>query len=254
MNATQRAAYAAASALRSTFVGEDGYGLAYGSHPAGTASPHSDLDLVLVSPHCLTDGELAQLIDAVLQLHRVHGFDLDAEVDHAVKVHASFADVEEAVSLHCFDSDHNGQVIVSAVVVEPWFLNSRTFAHRLLLNALTSPHVFLGGDTSIYIEHRKRAEHALALLAVALLRDTTHITLDDAITAVTIGPQRSSGKDYLGYTPSRHLRTTLRRALPQLVADGILRHLSGNEFKLDHEACQAAIRQLQGPSTRRPTG
>lgn len=245
MNPTQQAAYAAARTLRSTFVGDNGYGLVYGSHPAGAASPRSDLDLVLISPHRLTDSELSQLIDAVCHLHRVHGFDLDTEVDYAVKLHASFADVDAAVSLRCFDFDGNGQLTVPAVVVEPWFLNSRTFARRLLLNSLTSPHVFLGGDTTIYTEHRNRAEHALALLAVARVRHSAPITLDEAITAITIGPQTSTRKDFLGYTRSQHLRTTLLRGLMRLTEDGILRHLDGNTFQPDHRACQATIKQLQ---------
>ncbi|GDY31815.1 nucleotidyltransferase domain-containing protein [Gandjariella thermophila] len=250
MEANQRAAFATARALRRRFVRDAGYGLAYGSHPAGTATPRSDLDLVLIGPQPIADDELAQLIEAVCDLHRVHGFDLDTEVDYAVKVYASFADVDAAVSLSCFDTNADGHLSVSAVVVEPWFLNSRTFAHRLLLNALTSPHVFLGGDAITYRRHRERAEHAVALLAITLLGEATSITLDETITAVTIGPQQATGEDFLGYTPNRHLAATLRRGLARLARHGILRHLDGTRFEPDYGACLTAIEQLRAP--RRP--
>lgn len=245
MKAIQRAAYAAASTLRSTFVGEAGYGLAYGSHPTGTATPRSDLDLVLIGPQPLTAEDLDRLIEAVCDLHRAHGFDLDTEVDYTVKVYATFADVDAAVSLHCFDADSGGNLAVSAVVVEPWFLNSRPFAHRLVLNALTSPHVFLGGDAATYTEHRERAEYALGLVAVALSGDATSLTLDEAMTAVTIGPQQTTGEDFLGYTPNGHLRSTLGRGLARLAQDNILRQVDGHRFEPDHSACRAAIRQLR---------
>lgn len=243
--ASQRAAYADASTLRRRFVGDTGYGLAYGSHPAGTATLRSDLDLVFISPQPLAADELARLIDGICHLHRVHGFDLDTEVDYAVKVHASFTDVDLAVGLYCFDRDSQGHLTVPPVIVEPWFLNSRTFAHRLVLNALTSPHVFLGGDTAIYVQHCWRAEYALALLAVALFGDTINLTLNEAVAAVIYGPEHVSGKDFLGYTCNRHLYMTLSRGLSRLARHGILRDLDGTRFERDLGACRAAIKQLQ---------
>lgn len=245
MRANQHAAYADASALRKHIVGDSGYGLAYGSHPAGTATRHSDLDLVLISPQPLATDELARLVDAVCDLHRVHGFDLDTEVDYAVKVHAAYADVDAAVALHCFNHDNHGHLAVTPVLVEPGFLNSRTFARRLLLNALTSPHVFLGGDLASYEHQRERAEYALALLAVTLIGDTTTLTLDEAVTAVTHGPGNASGEDFLGYTRNQYLYRTLRRGLAQLEHSAILRKLDATTHEQDHRACRAAVKELQ---------
>lgn len=246
----QHAAFVTASALCSTYVGDAGYGLAYGSHPAGTATPRSDLDLVLIGPQALTLDELTRLIDAVRHLHHVHGLDLDTEVDYSVKVHASFADVDAATCLRCFDLDSAGHITASPVIVEPWFLNSRTFAHRLLLNALTSPHAFLGGDVTAYEQDRQRAEYGLVLLALALHGDATSLTLDEAVTAVTNGPEQATGKNFLGYTSNPHLTATLRRGLGWLAQQGIVRDIDGTQFEPDHGACQAEVRQLR--AARRP--
>ncbi|MBA0124384.1 hypothetical protein H0B56_02380 [Haloechinothrix sp. YIM 98757] len=157
----------------------------------------------------------------------------------------SFADVDSAVRLQCFDIDSRGCITVSPVIVEPWFLNSRTFAHRLLLNALTSPHVFLGGDAVTYERHRKRAEHALAVLAVALLGGVNSFTLEEAVAAVTHGPEQASGEDFLGYIGSRHLYTILLRGLSRLARHGILRRPGRTRFELDHAAFEAVIRLLR---------
>lgn len=208
---TLQCALLAASKLRGAFVGDSGYGLAYGSHVAHTASPRSDLDLVFIAPGRPAADTLDQLADAVQRLHHDHGLDLDTEVDYAAKVHASFADVDAAVSLRCFDIDAQGGVIASPVVVEPWFRNSPTFTQRLLLNALTSPHAFLGGAIDAYEHHRQQAEQALALLALSLLDSATTLTLNDAVTVLTHGPAGTTGKDYLGYVFNPELYSTLHR-------------------------------------------
>jgi UTP:GlnB (protein PII) uridylyltransferase len=109
----------AASDLRYRFVRSGGYGLAYGSRSAGTATATSDLDLVFITPRRLRSDRLADMVNAVLQLHHDHGLALDTEVDHSVKVHATLVDVAAAVSLRCFPLDADGRLEVSPVVVEP---------------------------------------------------------------------------------------------------------------------------------------
>lgn len=233
-----------ASRIRHQFVGDTGYGVVYGSHPSGTATSTSDLDLVLVSPQQLTPGQLDRLVNAVLRLHHDHGLALDTEVDYMVKVHATCADVTAAVSLRCFDTTDDGHLDVAPVVVEPAFLNSEPFRLRLLLNALTSPHTFLGGDTSLYEDHRRRAERALALLALAL-HDKALITLPTAVRALTEGPDGARGKDFLGYDPGPHMFSVLHCGLAQFAVEGIVRDLDGTRFGHDPAARRAVIAQLR---------
>ena len=104
-------------------------------------------------------------------------------------------------------------------MVEPSFLNSEPFRLRLLLNALTSPHSFLGGNVTLYSVHRRRAEYALALLALSL-HDDTVITLADAIIVGTEHTDGARGKDFMGYTSGPHLYGALNRSLAHLAAEG----------------------------------
>ena len=230
----------AAGNLRQRFVGSDGYGLAYGSHPAGTATATSDLDLVLIGPRPLTPDRLTDLVDAVWQLHHAHGLAVDTEVDYAVKVYATCDDVTAAVSLRCFPTDEDGRIDVPPVVVEPWFLNSEAFRLRLLLNALTSPHSFLGGNVTLYDQHRRHAEQALALLALSLHGDSM-ITLADAVAVVTEHAEGARGEDFLGYAPGPHLQSVLHRGLARLRDAETVREVDRSRFECDPAALPAAL-------------
>lgn len=242
------AALEAAAALRERFVGPSGYGLAYGSHPAGTASATSDLDLVLIGPRPLRAGELKELVDGIRQLHHKHGLGLDDEVDHAVKVHATFTDVQDAVALRCFPLDERGHLIVPPVIVEPWFLNSEPFRLRLLLNALTSPHAFLGGAIERYDAHRRDAERAVALLALALHPDAV-ITAPEAAQHLVQHADGARGEDFLGYQPGPHVDTVLRRGFARLAGEGLVRDLDGQRFTFDPTAVATKARTVaSGPA------
>jgi arginyl-tRNA synthetase len=247
-----------AIALRRRFVGDTGYGLAYGSHPAGTASATSDLDLVLISPAALPHGGLDELVEAVHQLHHDHGLALDTEVDHHVKVHATVDDMTAAIALRGLATQPDGSITVPPVVVQPWFLNSEPFRLRLLFNALTSPHAFLGGDSHTYRRHRHAAERSLALLALSLTPPETRrgviVALSTLAAALTSGPDDAAGEDYLGYTDHDHLLSTLTRGLGQLACDGINRdivHEDTARYLCDRTALRAAVRDL-GACRSRP--
>lgn len=242
----------AASRLRQRFVGSGGYGVVYGSHPAGTAGATSDLDLVFISAETLLVEQLTELVNAVRQLHHEHGLDLDTEVDYAVKLHATCDDVTAAVTLSCFEVC-DGTIEVPPVVVEPWFLNSEPFRLRLLLSALTSAHAFLGGNVALYDAHRRLAERAVALLALSLRRETV-ITLGNAIVAVTHASDGAIGKDYLGHTAGAHLVSVMHNGLARLAAEGIVKDLDGTCFEPDPAALRAAItiRSTQSVDRTRP--
>ena len=206
--------------LRRTYVGNGGYGIAYGSHAAGTASDSSDLDLLFVTTTELSEGIAADLIDAVLALHDRHGLALDQEVEYDNKVHATCADMIAAFTLNCFPHDSCGLPKAAATFPSSEFLNSSTFRARLLLNALTTPHVFLGGSVVLYQSHVERAERALATLAAAACRSRPNPTVCDLVAAVVTGPDGETGQDFLGYQPSPHLFSTLQRAVSRSHAVG----------------------------------
>ncbi|MGA5819911.1 hypothetical protein ACPC54_18865 [Kitasatospora sp. NPDC094028] len=220
-----RTLLADACALRAAHLAGGGYGLAYGSHTDGGAGAASDLDLLLVGAEPLTADRARALTDDVIGLHRRHGLALDQEVSYESKLHATTGQVERATALGGFTITAAGDIVVDPVVAEPWFLNSMPFKLRLVLNALTVPHVFLGGDLALYDRHRLRAERAVALLALSLLAEREEVTVDEAA-AVLLGTAPQNGEDWLGYDeracrPSA-LFGLLQRALGTLEQEGAL--------------------------------
>ncbi|MFI7002093.1 hypothetical protein [Nocardia sp. NPDC050175] len=227
-----------AQQIRRDYVGRDGYGLVYGSHADGSGTSRSDLDLVLVGSDPLSLDTMTLLVAAVCSLHHRHGLALDTEVDYETKLFATFAEVTEATTLMCFDTTPTGLDVVP-VVVEPWFLNSHRFKLRLLLNALTSPHIFLGGDIDRYRIHRDQAERALALLALSMCTHTVMTVAD--LTEVVIHGPGVAGKDFLGYRDGPQLRSTLIRGLAILARARIVVELDGARFRKRPKPVLAAI-------------
>lgn len=223
--------FAAAAELCRTFTPAGGYGIVYGSQ-AGPGDSRSDLDLVLVGRdrpgRCLMDG----LVGAVRRIHDDFGLADDTEVDYETKLFATYADVDRAVSLRCFPR-LDGVLSPVPVVVEASWLNSPAFAQRLVLNALTSEHVFLGGNVSRYRADRSRAEQAVAVLAISMLA-TPEITVAHAVRALTGMPGGAKGKDFLGYTHIARLCSTVQSGLASLVARNMVEVVDGARFRQCH--------------------
>lgn len=108
-----------ASRICAAVVGEDGYGLAYGSHAVGAARPDSDLDLLFVGATTLDHGPAAQLADQVVALHRRYRLRLDEEVAYEVKLHATSAQVEAAIALRGLTIGPDGHLRVPPMVAQP---------------------------------------------------------------------------------------------------------------------------------------
>ena len=232
MNAPPHSALSDAAALRAEYTGPTGYGLAYGSHATAATEPDSDLDLLLVTPHRLPPARVATLREAVIDLHHRHRLRLDTEVAYDIKLTTTPRQVREALTLRGFPTTPGGRRRAPAVpasgssLLGP-FLNSPTFKLRLVLNALSSPNVFLGGNLALYQRHQRAAETAVATLAVALLDPTARFTLDQATLVLTTGPDGAREKDYLGYTCPPALRSTLARGLQRLHQAGALATTDG---------------------------
>lgn len=205
------------------FLRRSGYGLVYGSHARGTAHAHSDLDILLVTDEAPGQDTIAMLVRDVKKLHSQYGLALDEEVSYEVKLVAEYQEVAHAIGLDGFAIDSAGQRRVPQVVAEPSFLNSRPFKLRLILNALTSPHVFLGGDVKRYREHQAQASRAVAQLALSLAGT------DEAVSATRLvhllledRDSGTRGEDYLGYIPTDlpTLHSRVRCGLADLDGDG----------------------------------
>ncbi|WP_189026481.1 hypothetical protein [Nocardia rhizosphaerihabitans] len=224
--------FAAAAQICRRFVPAGGYGLVYGSQAAGTDRSDSDLDMVLLGRPRLGYHAMDELITAVCCVHDDFGLPADTEVSYETKLFATYADVDRAVGLLCFPRIA-GVLRPGPVVVEPSWLNSPTFAQRLLLNALTSEHVFLGGNVARYRADRSRAEQAIAVLAISML-EGPEITVPDAVRVLTEAPSGARGKDFLGYTPGSRLCSTVQSGLASLVARNMVEVVDGARFRRCH--------------------
>ncbi|MCX5211853.1 hypothetical protein OG689_21610 [Kitasatospora sp. NBC_00240] len=241
--------FGAAAMLRAEYVGADGYGLAYGSHADGSAHASSDIDLLFVGVEVLPSERLHALTRDVIGLHQQHGLGLDQEVSYASKLHATVYEVEDAITLGGFAVTPEGEVTVDPVVAEPWFLDSRLFRLRLVLNALTVPHVFLGGDAAAYERHRNRAERSVALLALSLVNEDEEFTVHDVLRALTGDPGGVCGEDHLGYDEalgrSPALFSSLQRGMSPLVADGAVSTRDGIHLRQDSDQRRQLLRALR---------
>ncbi|MFE4516231.1 hypothetical protein ACFRMQ_18785 [Kitasatospora sp. NPDC056783] len=241
--------FGAAAGLRAEYVGTDGYGLVYGSHADGSAHASSDLDLLFVGVEALPSERLQALTRSVIGLHQRYGLGLDHEVSYTSKLHATVGEVEEAIALGGFTVTSEGEVTVDPVVAEPWFLDSRPFKLRLVLNALTVPHVFLGGDATTYERHRSRAERSVALLALALAGEDAEVRIHDVLRALTGEPGGVCGEDHLGYGEasgrSPALFSSLQRGLSPLMADGAVNTRDGIGLRQDGDQRRRLVRALR---------
>ncbi|WP_342801254.1 hypothetical protein [Nocardia sp. No.11] len=220
--------FAAAAEICRKFAPPRGYGLVYGSQ-ATIGESRSDLDLVIIGRsrpgcHYMTD-----LVAAVCGLHADFDLLTDTEVDYETKLFATYADVCCAVELRCFPRIQ-GVLNPAPVVAEPDWLNSSEFAQRLVLNALTSEHVFLGGDVQRYRADRSRAERAVASLALAMVAKP-EVTIQDAVAVLTRSPEGAWGKDFLGYQPTARLYSTIQSGFAALAAANVVEVVDGARFR-----------------------
>ncbi|MEV6328392.1 hypothetical protein [Streptomyces sp. NPDC051909] len=207
------ALFAAAAALH---PGPDGYALAYGSH-ATRPRPESDLDLLYTGSRPLPHSALMGLIHDVKRLHAEHGLTVDEEVGFASKLYATSAEIDAAARLDGFA----GLTDFAAPLGDAQALNSPSFKLRLLLNALTTPHVFLAGDVRRYRRDIARAERGCALLALRIA-GAGEDGLAHAVRALLSSPEGRTGKSFLGYRPGPHLHGVLRRGLAHLEQERVV--------------------------------
>jgi hypothetical protein len=238
------AALADASRLRHRLA-QTHFAVAYGSHIRGTATD-SDLDLLFVGDSPLSGEQMAWLTAEVRFLHHRHGLRLDEEVAYKAKLYASRDEISDAVNFGGYDVDAAGRLTVPPVLVDPAYLNSAAFKSRLLVNALTSPHVFLGGDIDRYPKYQARAACTAALVALSLLDDKHTLVVPDAVTALISDASGATGEDYLGYTEADRplLYGLLQAAFAHLASHRVLQPLDGASFRHDQEARRALILRM----------
>ncbi|WP_100445848.1 nucleotidyltransferase domain-containing protein [Glycomyces xiaoerkulensis] len=210
---------------------ECGYAIVYGSQATGIGSPTSDLDLLYVVGTDLPEQTKQYLAQAVTDLHRRHRLRLDNEVAHEVKLTATATELSAAVSLVPFSGPDQAKLRVPVVIPTDAYLNSREFKFRLILGALTGPHLFLSGHLHRYRRDQHAAVRAIAVLASVMLAHKQTITCDDIRSALLVHSSGAAGKDHLGYQPGAHLEHLARSIVAELLGLGVLSQVGGEVYK-----------------------
>ncbi len=171
----------------------------YGSFANGNRNKYSDVD-VLVATNKYTNEDLSTIKKFILDLHKEKGLKIDNEVPFENKLIINYKDFDNAVNLKSFRLK-NGKFSVPEIVKTKKFLGSNNIKLRLALNAITSPHFFLGNDKKTYWKYRYVGEKNIFALALYLSKNLSKITnpTKDNLTKILLGNDGRTGEMYLGY-------------------------------------------------------
>ena len=196
------------------FSDRDHFVCVYGSYASGHYTTKSDIDLFIAAEHHGQD-EFERARDTVRELHRAFGLPLDDEVPYENKLIVSYDDVRGAIALHPFINEDG--YAVPPVEKSEEFLSSRAIRLRLILNALTTPHVCISGNVQLFDSFKGEAEQALVVLAHGLLKKTP-ASHSELVMVLIQGTEGENGEMYLGYKKERpavvrHLEDLITRNL-----------------------------------------
>jgi hypothetical protein len=206
--------------------------LSYGSCAYAQDISESDVDLLVVGSRIETLNDLRiAAIGCIAELHVKHGFRIDAEVPFENKLVVSQEDVTKAVDLVAFQESFDGTntcYLVPPIEKNSIFLSSDAMRWRLILNALTTPHIFVAGNPHYYEKVKQLTAVALTRLALGLLRQGSVSVLELAsVLERAPGSPDVNGEWYLGYKPhaavTKHLYSVLNFGLGLLALKGQVR-------------------------------
>lgn len=172
----------------------------YGSYATEDDNEDSDVDLFFAST-LFNREEFEKIRSFIVDLHFRNGIPLDNEVPYENKLLVTYEDLENAVTLRPFKTKE-GKHLVPPITKDEIYLSSLEIKWRLLLNALTTPHLFFGGDILTYNHYRDRAEEAIVHLAYDLL-EGGECASKDILSVLLTGPSGEEGELYLGYKKGR---------------------------------------------------
>lgn len=188
------------SFLKEQFRERNFFVCVYGSYVSGHYSETSDMDIFIAVEKQNAD-DFGKVINYFIALCARNNLKLDDEVPHKNKLIISYDDVQEALFLKPFIK--KGQRYhVPPVVKDRVFLESPEIRWRLILNALTSPHVCVCGDVKKYNIFKANAEKAIMQLAYGL-SDAEVPTESEIIAVLLSGSNGEEGEMYLGYKKER---------------------------------------------------
>ncbi|PIZ76434.1 hypothetical protein COY05_01090 [Candidatus Peregrinibacteria bacterium CG_4_10_14_0_2_um_filter_38_24] len=192
------------------------FGCIYGSHAILQAKDTSDID-VFFATQSLCPEDISAAKSFIMGYHHARGLPLDEEVPYENKLVVDFDDVNKAVNLGGFNLGKDGRITVPPVIKEKKFLESAGIRHRLIFNALTTPHVSFGSALESLQFFKDQAEINLIRLAIDLVAQGVERNVENLLGVLLAGPNGEDGEMFLGYKKNsfvvEHLRNLLKSQL-----------------------------------------
>lgn len=186
-------------ALQLHFANRAYFAVTYGSYASGCQTSASDIDFFVAVEQSQKE-DLDALVLLLKDLEQEYAITLDTEVPYENKLLVSFIDLDHAVALDAFALDGTSAVVPS-IQKEKTFLSSPQIRWRLILNALTTPHIMIAGNSDIYQRYRLSAEAAVRDLSKLLTGNTE--LLEERVRALITSKDGATGEMFLGYKSER---------------------------------------------------
>ncbi|MFC1651997.1 nucleotidyltransferase domain-containing protein [Patescibacteria group bacterium] len=172
-----------------------------GSYASDNFTKDSDLDLLFaVKKYDVT--EFKKIHDFVVNLHLSNDLKIDEEVPYETKLVITYEDIENAVDLEPFVKKSSGYII-NPITYNKEFLASQELRLRIILNALTTPNIYIYGDKKKYVDFIQRADKAIIRLARGLTSERNP-SEDEILRVLLNGKHGEEGQAHLGYKKDRN--------------------------------------------------
>lgn len=171
-----------------------------GSYVSNDSTKDSDLDLLFAFKKYDT-ADFKKIRDFVVDLHIRNNLKIDEEVPYETKLVVSYKDIRDAVGLKAFVKK-GSKYLIHPITYDKEFLASRELRLRIILNALTTPNIYIYGNKEKYVTFRKKAEKAILRLARGLT-NKTNLTHKEIFDILMIGAQGEEEQAHLGYKKER---------------------------------------------------
>lgn len=187
---------------RNSLTLEDFFVFIYGSYATSHFTQESDLDIVFAT-ETYNDVDFDRIQDFVFSQHAKYRLTIDQEVPYRNKLLVTYEDIVQAASLDVFGVTEDGRFLIPEITDDIDFLASQDARKRLLLNAMTTPHVLIHGNQEAYGSLRTACEKAIVRLARGMGNAALMSSSDLLASLLNQHEDGSSGRAYLGYKEER---------------------------------------------------
>lgn len=178
----------------------DYFVLVYGSYASGHYRNTSDVDVFIVVEQ-YNNKDFTKSLNFLTDLHVRYNLKIDNEVPYTNKLIVSYKDVMHAIALDPFTHKEEGYHI-PPIRKSKKFLSSQEIRWRLILNALTSPHLFIYGNKEKYLSFKNDMEKSIVRLALGLM-GAQKPTVKNLTKILLTSAHGEKGEMYLGYKKER---------------------------------------------------